>query len=401
MGEKDSFLDYVKEIPNFLSIFIVPIYFMTVTPMLIEMSKSTGISSGDLSLIITFFTIGLVAGQLTSVFYNKKFSKIKIILVSYIFIIFLIIILSFVSNLYLFYILYFFLGYTAGVIWLQATKYILENKINNKDRLTTIFLSFYPIGNMVAPFIASSLIDNNLNWRYSYYIMAGIAFIILISYMFIKRDWRGKVQHKEELISIKKIFVNRKINIIFFLGCLLLFLYCISETVIAVWAPTFLRVEKLFDIQFASLAVSIFWLSSFAGRMIVSFFAGKIKTNYILFALSIIAIVSMIVFIPLKTATSSLIAIGFAGLGHSAIITLGISSASTVYVKGRGILASIVFAAVNAGVSIAPFLTRYVSKSSMTLSVMLAPIFMGLTSLVIIWKIIFENKYLKDGEIPG
>ncbi len=401
MGEKDSFLDYLKEIPNFLSIFIVPIYFMTVTPMLIEMSKSTGISSGDLSLIITFFTIGLVAGQLTSVFYNKKFSKIKIILVSYIFIIFLIIILSFVSNLYLFYILYFFLGYTAGVIWLQATKYILENKINNKDRLTTIFLSFYPIGNMVAPFIASSLIDNNLNWRYSYYIMAGIAFIILISYMFIKRDWRGKVQHKEELISIKKIFVNRKINIIFFLGCLLLFLYCISETVIAVWAPTFLRVEKLFDIQFASLAVSIFWLSSFAGRMIVSFFAGKIKTNYILFALSIIAIVSMIVFIPLKTATSSLIAIGFAGLGHSAIITLGISSASTVYVKGRGILASIVFAAVNAGVSIAPFLTRYVSKSSMTLSVMLAPIFMGLTSLVIIWKIIFENKYLKDGEIPG
>ncbi|GAH53011.1 unnamed protein product, partial [marine sediment metagenome] len=55
--------------------------------------------------------------------------------------------------------------------WIQATKYILENDIKNKDRLITIFLNFYPIGHITAPFIASSLINNGINWRYSYVVM--------------------------------------------------------------------------------------------------------------------------------------------------------------------------------------------------------------------------------------
>ena len=68
-NEKESFKDYLKEIPNFLTIFIVPLFFMTVSPILLEMSADTGISTGDLSLIITFYTIGTITGQLTSVRY--------------------------------------------------------------------------------------------------------------------------------------------------------------------------------------------------------------------------------------------------------------------------------------------------------------------------------------------
>lgn len=69
MEDRDSFIDYLKEMPNFLSMFIFPVYFMTIGPMLLDMSKSTGISSADLSLIFTFFTVGSVLGQLTSVFF--------------------------------------------------------------------------------------------------------------------------------------------------------------------------------------------------------------------------------------------------------------------------------------------------------------------------------------------
>ena len=100
----------------------------------------------------------------------------------------------------------------------------------------------------------------------------------------------------------------------------------------------------------------------------------------------------MVLFIPQGTVTTSLIAVGFAGLGHSGIITLGVSSASTVYKRGRGILASFVFASINAGASAAPFLTRYISSTSMTWSVLIAPVSMGIVSLIIIWKIIYDKK---------
>jgi MFS family permease len=397
MDSKDSVKDYLLELPNYLSIFIVPIYFMTVGPMLIEMSNDTGFSSGDLSLVFTFFTIGLILGQLTSIFYNRRFRKLHIIIVSYIIVVICLILLGISKKLYLFYSLYFLNGYVAGIIWLQATTYILESKIKNKDRLTTIFLSFYPLGNITAPFIASALIENGLSWRYSYYITAVVAVIILIFYlvMMVRKDKKIILEDREK-INFKEIFVNKSINIIFIMGCVLLFLYCISETIIATWSPTFLRTIRMLEIQTASLAVSVFWIAIFTGRMIVSFIAGKVKSNYIMLILSAIGIVSMALFVFAKTIFFIFIAIGFAGLGCSGIITLGISSASTVYEKGRGLLASIVFASVNAGVSLAPFITRLISSLNMIFSIALASIFMLFTGIIILNKTLYENKIRMD-----
>jgi FHS family glucose/mannose:H+ symporter-like MFS transporter len=329
---------------------------------------------------------------MTSVIYNRRFNKRKIIIAGYLIVIAFLLLLSFNANKIFFYILYFLLGYTAGVIWIQATRYILENRIKNKDRLTTIFLSFYPVGNMIAPLIGSSLIDNGINWRYSYYIIAAGALTILLLFIFIRRDSRDKDVQEEDHTPFREIFANRSINLIFLLGCLLLFFYCISETVISAWSPTFLRIQHSFDIQTAGLAVTVFWFAVLLGRIIISFFAGRVNTNYVLLVLSIIAVAALAIFIPLGAPLSSLIAVGFVGLGHSGIITLGVSSASTVYTRGRGILASFVFASINAGASVAPFLTRYISRTSMTWSVIIAPVAMGFTVLLIIWKTIYERK---------
>ncbi len=371
---------------------MVPVFFVTASHMLLEMSRTTGYGIGDLSLIFTFFNAGLIVGQLTSIFYNRKFSKLNIILTGYVIIIPCLILLMVVKDLYLFYILYCLIGYIAGVIWLQATKYILENDIKNKDRLITIFLNFYPMGHISAPFIASYLINNGINWRYSYVIMIFLVIVIFILYSILKRGRGAKIYYKEEeRLQFRKIFFNRRLNIIFILGCIPLTLYAISETVISTWVSPFLQSVRFFNIQTAGLTVSIFWIAIIVGRTIVSIIAGRFKTNYIILALSVIAIVPVIVFIYLKSTYAAMITIAFAGLGYSGIITLGISSASTVYEKGRGVLASIVFAVANAGISVAPFITRFVSQFSMNLSIAVAPIFMALLSLFIIGKNFFES----------
>jgi MFS family permease len=213
--------------------------------------------------------------------------------------------------------------------------------------------------------------------------------------MMVRKDKKIILEDREK-INFKEIFVNKSINIIFIMGCVLLFLYCLSETIIATWSPTFLRTIRMLEIQTASLAVSVFWIAIFTGRMIVSFIAGKVKSNYIMLILSAIGIVSMALFVFAKTIFFIFIAIGFAGLGCSGIITLGISSASTVYEKGRGLLASIVFASVNAGVSLAPFITRLISSLNMIFSIALASIFMLFTGIIILNKTLYENKIRMD-----
>lgn len=394
MQKKDTFLDYLAELPNYLTVFITPFYFLTLGPMLIEMSKDTGHSAENLCIIVTFFTIGLVIGQLTSIIFNRFFKRSLLIATGYLLQIGLLILLSFIRSLMLFYVLYALLGYVAGVLWIQATNYILEGKVNNKARITTIFLSFYPIGNFVAPFIASNIILKGLSWRYNYYITALIALIVLLLYFFIKKIYKKEniSAEKTEKINFKDVFKDRYINIIFILGCALLFFYVIPEAIFATWVATFLREFRAFGIDQASLAVSIFWAAIFAGRMIVIAFAGRIKTNYILMVLSMIATISIILFLFSKSPLFIYLSVGFVGLGCSGIVTLGIAEASMVYEKGRGLLASIVIAVVNFGTSITPFITKVISSASLLWSVGVASIFMFLSFLTIIIKNSFENK---------
>jgi MFS family permease len=146
----------------------------------------------------------------------------------------------------------------------------------------------------------------------------------------------------------------------------------------------------------ASLAVSIFWISILAGRIIVSFIAGRVKTNYIMLTLSCIGFISMAFLVFAKSLWAVFILTGLSGLGCSGIVTLGISSASTVYEKGRGLLASIIFAAVNTGLSSAPFITKLVSNYKMMLSIAMASIFMFLTGVLILIKILYERINLKN-----
>src|SRR5665811_79143 len=98
MDTKDRFIDYLAEAPNFLSAFIFSLFFNIASPLLLEISKSTGIEKTNLSFVFTFFTVGAVLGQMTSVFYNRRFKKIQILLAGLIIMIPLTVALNFNSN---------------------------------------------------------------------------------------------------------------------------------------------------------------------------------------------------------------------------------------------------------------------------------------------------------------
>src|SRR5665811_2017544 len=103
MDTKDRFLDYLAQTPNFLAAFIFSLFFNIASPILLEISKTTGIEKTNLSFVFTFFTVGAVLGQMTSVFYNRRFKKIQVILSGFIIMITLTAVLNFNSNLIVFY----------------------------------------------------------------------------------------------------------------------------------------------------------------------------------------------------------------------------------------------------------------------------------------------------------
>jgi len=391
INNKDSFKDYLIEFPNYLSIFIFPLYFLTLSPILLDISKSTGIETGDLNLIFTFFTIGSVIGQLTSVLYNKKFKSLTIIVTGFIVLIPATIILSLTNGLYAFYVLYLICGYILGVIWLQVNQNILRSRIKNKDRLITIGLSFYPVGALISPYISFTLVARGIDWRYIYYLLILLIILILSLYLLITRKIKYLSLKPEERISIKKVFSQKSKNILFILTAVMLLFYTMSETVIATWAPTFFRSERLFNVGEAALLISLFWAGILIGRVITGILAGAVKTNLLILVLSLLSIAAIIILYFSQSKNSNLAIMVLVGVGYSSIFPLLISFGSTIYKSGSGILLTILFASANIGIAMAPYLTRSFSRFGMLASISLAPILMMVLVVLIISLIIYSK----------
>jgi len=391
LQQKDSFKDYLQEIPNYLSIFIFPLFFLTLSPILLDISASTGIETGDFNLVFTFFTIGSVIGQLTSILYNRRFSSLAILVTSFIALIPVTLMLSRISSLYAFFILYFMGGYFLGVVWLQANNNIMRSRIKNKDRLISVALSFYPIGAFVAPYISSIIVGRGMDWQVLYYILIFLIIIIIILYLVITRRLGYLSLKRDQKISFKEVFIDKSRNILFVLTAALLIVYTISETVIATWAPTFFRTERSYSIGDAALVVSLFWGGILIGRVITGIFSGKIKAYYLVLILSLIAFLSAVSIYFSGSRNLDLIIIVIVGLGYSAIFPLLISTGSTVYKMGSGLLLTILFSAANLGISIAPYVTRFLSGYSMLLSISLAPIFMMVFIILSISIIVYSR----------
>ena len=112
--------------------------------------------------------------------------------------------------------------------------------------------------------------------------------------------------------------------------------------------------------------------------------------------LSVVAIIAMVFMIFSKTKYNIFIEIFFSGIGCSGIPTLLISSGSTIYKYGRGLLVTILFVSGNIGHSIAPYLIRFTSKYDMTLSISLSIFFMVLTMLFLLVHIFYKKLYIKE-----
>jgi len=391
LQQRDRFKDYLLEIPNYLSIFIFPLFFLTLSPILLDISASTGIKAGDFNLVFTFFTIGSVIGQLTSILYNRRFNSLTVLVTGFIILIPVTLILSRVSSLYAFYILYFISGYILGVVWLQANNNIIRSRIKNKDRLTSFALSFYPIGAFVAPYISSSLVSRGMDWQVLYYILIILIIIIIILYLIITRRIGYLSLKHDQKISFKEVFTDKKRNILFILTAMMLMMYTISETVIATWAPTFFRTERAYSIGDAALVVSLFWGGILIGRVITGILSGKIRAYYLILILSSIAVLSTVSIYFSGSRNLDLIIIVIAGLGYSAIFPLLVSTGSNVYKMGSGVLLTILFAAANFGISLTPYMTRFFSGFSMLLSISLAPVFMMVFIILSIVIIIYSR----------
>lgn len=381
--KRSNLFNYLLEFPNFLSLFLFSFFMMLASPILLDISKSFGVSPEKMNLIITFFMIGEVVGFLILIFLSRKYNRSSILILTYIIIIPALVGLILVTNLFFFYILYFVTGCLLGIIFMNANLSMLEGKVKNKDSVVNLGHGFFAIGALTSPFITSSLINKQINWRLIYIIVIGFAIISLISYLIVNKNKQDIPSSEKEAIPIKKLFKNRKRNIYLILTAVLMLFYVMSEVTVFSWAPTFFRVEKSFSLSDASLVALIFWLGILAGRLIISFLSYKYKAGVLLIALSAISLTGLILAIFSSAQSINFLGVGIAGLGFSGIPPLLISSAGRIFGPGREISLTILFVIGATSGSIIPYIISLIANYSFLLSIVIAIIFMFIFAIFV------------------
>lgn len=396
MPKKKVVIQYLAEFPNYLSYLVFSAFITSPSPILIEIGETFNADPKDLSLIFSIFAIGGIIGRVISFFLRKRFKILNIIITSYLLLIVFIILLSQLNNISLFFVIYFFSGLLLGLIMVMSNELLLESYVDNKNRLLTIATTFFPVGSVITPVLITTMVKNGLNWKYMYYIILCLVVFTLASYIQVTSRNKYSLSTKTKRnIRFKEIFKEKSNNIIFLFTTLLLTLYIISEFIVSQWSPTFLRIQKLFEIRTVGVLVSVFWLAIILGRFIVSFVVKKINSYLIIIIISSIAIISVIFLVVSDSYIAALIAIIFAGLGFSSIFPILFSAGSTIYEKGRGMLSAIMLLTSGIGSSLAPYLTQVISKKNIIWSMLLAVVFMGIIIIITIFLIFYEKQIVQ------
>jgi MFS transporter, FHS family, glucose/mannose:H+ symporter len=372
-----SFKNYLNEFPNYLSLFLMSFFMMLASPILLDIGKTFKVSPENMNLIITFFMAGEIIGILALMFLIRKFNKVNVNIWAYAAFIPTLIGLFLTTSLIFFYILYFISGCLFGIIFMNANLSMLEGDVENKDSVVNLGHGFFAIGALTSPLIASDLINRQINWRIIYLIAMGIVVISLFTHIFTARNKLAGLPVKEKAVSLKEFFSHREKNIYMLFTVILMMFYVMSEVTIFSWAPTFFRVEKLFDLNSASVIISIFWIGILVGRLIISFLSYKFKAGTLLLALSIISIAGLFIAIFPNGQNINYIGAGLIGLGFSGIPPLLISTAGKIFGSGRDFSLSILFVVGISSGSIIPFVIRFVATYSYIISIAMAIIFMA------------------------
>lgn len=392
---KTIFFDYLLETPNYIAIFISGFFIMIASPVLLEMSKAFNAEVGNISFIFTFYSIGSMGGIITSIFYSRRFKKIKIFTVFYLLLISVILLLYFSSSLIMFYTLYFISGYILGVIFNQANEFLFYSKIQNKDKLVLIAHIFWPIGAILGPIVSSNLVGGGLPWNFIYFVILIIIAINLILYILFKRSHHKLEKIRKNNSSIKMLINKRRYSLIIFIfTAFSMVFYVMSESVISVWMPTFFRANKSFSIQDAGFAVSLFWVSIIIGRLIISFFlVEKINARYLITLPALFGLFILFFTIFLNNQNIVFLTLILVGLSYSGIFPLLLSRISNYSEKNKGLFLTGMLISADIGFIATPSLTRLFAKYNMTISVLLSVFSILCYFIFVLLSLFFEKKF--------
>ncbi len=230
-----------------------------------------------LSLVFFAGSVGYLVAALNSNFLFRKLGNVKFLSLGKAAFLSGVLIFCFQPPIYLVLTVPFLLGFGAAILEAALNSHL--TKFPNKSALLNYLHSFYGVGALLSPFLASQILEADWRWSIIYFGISAVSLILLISmrWLFTNAD-RDASNSESENAPVESPL---KYRFVWLFAFFLLF-YAGAEISLGNWSYSFLTQYRHEDNVLAGWLMSGYWFGLTAGRVCIGPLTNKIGTRRII-----------------------------------------------------------------------------------------------------------------------
>lgn len=226
-----------------------------------------------LSFVFFAGSVGYLVAALNSNFLFRKLGNVKFLSLGKAAFLSGVIIFCFQPPIYLILTVPFLLGFGAAILEAALNAHLA--KFPNKGVLLNYLHSFYGVGALLSPFLASQILEADWRWSVIYFAISAVSLILLISmrWLFTNAD-RGSSTDESDNTPVESPLRYRFV----WLFAFFLLFYAGAEISLGNWSYSFLTQYRHEGNVLAGWLMSGYWLGLTVGRVCIGPLTNKLGT---------------------------------------------------------------------------------------------------------------------------
>lgn len=180
-------------------------------------------------------------------------------------------------------LIYLIIGMSSSMLNMVISANIADMYPENRGRYLNILHTFFGVGSFIGPLYPTVIYSLNNKWSSSYGYLGIFCLVLATLFIFTK----GMISNnKQEIVDMnnktkqeKKYLVLLK-NRNFLLLCIIGFIYMGHQSTFNAWLPTYMSKILNYTETFIGITMTLYWVGMVVGRMVCSYFSGKISPKH-------------------------------------------------------------------------------------------------------------------------
>jgi len=242
-------------------------------------------------------------------------------------------------------------GLGFGAMEVAINTLIIEASGPRRSNMLNLTHLFFGVGSFIAPVLVTRAVTAGAPWR-TIFVLTGVL-TAAVGLAWRSLPFGGRVE--ADTASRPPAPAHLRSALIMLLAATL-GVYVGVEVGVGSWLTQYLVTVRATSLTFAGNALSVYWLGLAGGRLVLSVLAHRAAESLLVFALTLVATVSLAAGVLVGDARLAMVCFGATGIGYSGIFPGVIALGGRVHPQQLAAVTSVLVAGAGMGSIVIPWL---------------------------------------------